>query len=169
MTNKTTANAAEIVNVQNTITDIILRDTNQDSRLKAIEDNYANKADVVTLSEQQTITGPKTFTEHIYLANSDGTVDRISHLNNNFIIHSGATNAAVLNIDEGLSKGDFDYVLRIGTLMVVMVVIGAFFGIQSGRHAAIASTGLAKNLRSALFGKVQSFSFKNIDKLWKFV
>lgn len=104
LTNKTTANAAEIVNVQNTITDIILRDTNQDSRLKAIEDNYANKADVVTLSEQQTITGPKTFTEHIYLANSDGTVDRISHLNNNFIIHSGATNAAVLNIDEGLSK-----------------------------------------------------------------
>lgn len=104
LTNKTTANAAEIVNVQNTITDIILRDTNQDSRLKAIEDNYANKADVVTISEQQTITGPKTFTEHIYLANSDGTVDRISHLNNNFIIHSGATNAAVLNIDEGLSK-----------------------------------------------------------------
>lgn len=104
LTNKTTANAAEIVNVQNTITDIILRDTNQDSRLKAIEDNYANKADVVTISEQQTITGPKTFTEHIYLANSDGTVDRISHLNNNFIIHSGATNSAVLNIDEGLSK-----------------------------------------------------------------
>lgn len=104
LTNKTTANAAEIVNVQNTITDIILRDTNQDSRLKVIEDNYANKADVVTLSEQQTITGPKTFTEHIYLANSDGTVDRISHLNNNFIIHSGATNSAVLNIDEGLSK-----------------------------------------------------------------
>ena len=104
LTNKTTANAAEIVNVQNTLTDIILRDTSQDSRLKVIEDNYANKADVVTLSEQQTITGPKTFTEHIYLANSDGTVDRISHLNNNFIIHSGATNSAVLNIDEGLSK-----------------------------------------------------------------
>lgn len=59
---------------------------------------------VVTLDTAQTITGPKTFTEHIYLANSDGTVDRISHLNNNFIIHSGATNSSVLNIDEGLEK-----------------------------------------------------------------
>ena len=58
----------------------------------------------VNLDAAQTITGPKTFTEHIYLANADGTVDRISHLNNNFIIHSGATNSAVLNIDEGLEK-----------------------------------------------------------------
>lgn len=101
---ETSSNASEIVNVKNTITDVILRDTNQDNRLTEIENNYANKSNVVTLSDTQTITGPKTFTEHIYLANSDGTVDRISHLNNNFIIHSGATNSAVLNIDEGLSK-----------------------------------------------------------------
>ena len=67
-------------------------------------------------------------------------------------------------IDNGLNKGDFDYVLKIGSLMLVLVVIGAFFGIESGRHAAIASTGLAKNLRSKLFGNLQSFSFENIDK-----
>lgn len=104
LNNRTTTNTDDIVLIQNTITDIILRDTTQDNRLKSIEDNYANKAAVVTIEDQQTITGPKTFVEHIYLANADGTVDRISHLNNNFIIHSGATNSAVLNIDEGLSK-----------------------------------------------------------------
>ena len=61
--------------------------------------------DKVSLSESQTITGPKTFTENIYLANADGTVDRISHINNNFIIYSGAnTGTALLNIDEGLQK-----------------------------------------------------------------
>lgn len=59
----------------------------------------------VTLDGVQTITGPKTFTENIYLANADGTVDRISHINNNFIIYSGAENGvALLNIDEGLDK-----------------------------------------------------------------
>lgn len=67
-------------------------------------------------------------------------------------------------IDDGLNKGDFDYVLRIGAVMVVLVLVGAFFGIQSGRHAAIASTGLGKNLRSKLFHNLQTFSFENIDK-----
>lgn len=61
--------------------------------------------DKVSLSESQTITGPKTFTENIYLANADGTVDRISHINNNFVIYSGSENGvALLNIDEGLNK-----------------------------------------------------------------
>ena len=92
----------DIVEIKNTINEIILRDNTQDNRLLNIEEKFAT--DVVDLASTQTITGPKTFTEHIYLANADGTVDRISHLNNNFIIHSGATNSAVLNIDEGLEK-----------------------------------------------------------------
>lgn len=92
----------DIVEIKNTINEIILRDSTQDNRLLNIEEKFAT--DVVDLASTQTITGPKTFTEHIYLANADGTVDRISHLNNNFIIHSGATNSAALNIDEGLEK-----------------------------------------------------------------
>lgn len=62
-------------------------------------------SNVITLNGNQTITGRKTFTESIYLANTDGTVDRIAHINNNFVIYSGATNGlALLNIDEGLGK-----------------------------------------------------------------
>lgn len=68
-----------------------------------IEDLYSKLNKTVTLDSVQTITGPKTFRESIYLANADGTTDRIAHINNNFIIYSGANNGvALLNIDEGL-------------------------------------------------------------------
>ena len=69
-------------------------------------------------------------------------------------------------INNGLEKGngDLDYVIRTGVLMLVMSFGGLFFGVTSGMNAAIASTGLARNLRKALFSKVQGFSFENIDK-----
>ncbi|MBQ9579937.1 MAG: ABC transporter ATP-binding protein, partial [Lachnospiraceae bacterium] len=71
-----------------------------------------------------------------------------------------------LLINNGLEKGDGDlnYVIRTGVIMLVMSFGGLLFGVTSGMHAAIASTGLAKNLRKALFSKVQGFSFENIDK-----
>ena len=47
--------------------------------------------------------------------------------------------------------------------MLAMTVIGLICGSMSGVHAAVASTGLAKNLRGALFSNVQKFSFENID------
>lgn len=48
--------------------------------------------------------------------------------------------------------------------LVLMAALSLTCGILGGRTAAIASTGLAKNLRSDLFKKIQSFSFENIDK-----
>lgn len=70
-----------------------------------------------------------------------------------------------LMINKGLGgDGDLDYVIKIGILMLVMSFFGLFFGVTSGMNAAIASTGLAKNLRKALFSRVQGFSFENIDK-----
>ena len=38
------------------------------------------------------------------------------------------------------------------------------FGVLSGKHAAQASAGFGKNLRSDMFDAVQSYSFSNIDK-----
>ena len=49
-------------------------------------------------------------------------------------------------------------------VLVLMAALSLTCGILGGRTAAIASTGLAKNLRSDLFKKIQSFSFENIDK-----
>ena len=41
-----------------------------------------------------------------------------------------------------------------------------FFGITSGKQAAKASSGFAKNLRQDLFYKVQEYSFNDIDELF---
>jgi ATP-binding cassette subfamily B protein len=38
------------------------------------------------------------------------------------------------------------------------------FGIMSGRVSAYASTGFAANLRKAMYGNIQTFSFQDIDK-----
>ena len=47
--------------------------------------------------------------------------------------------------------------------LVVMAILSMIFGILGGRYAAKASVGMATNLRSDLYKKIQSFSFGNID------
>ncbi len=66
-------------------------------------------------------------------------------------------------IDDGITKGDMDYIIRVGLLLVLMAIIALFFGAKAGQLAAIASAGYAKNLRHDIFYKVQDFSFGNID------
>ncbi len=66
-------------------------------------------------------------------------------------------------IDDGITKGDMDYIIRVGLLLILMAIIALFFGAKAGQLAAIASAGYAKNLRHDIFYKVQDFSFGNID------
>lgn len=49
-------------------------------------------------------------------------------------------------------------------ILITMAMASLLCGVLGGRTAAKASTGLAKNLRADLFGKLESFSFENIDK-----
>lgn len=67
-------------------------------------------------------------------------------------------------IDNGVNKGNMDYILKIGIVLVISAFISLVFAILSGKYAAVASAGMAKNLRKDLFYKVQNFSFSNIDK-----
>ena len=67
-------------------------------------------------------------------------------------------------IDNGVDKGDIGYVAKMGGLMVLMSVFSLCFGALAARFSAVAAMGFAKNLRSALFRKVQDFSFSNVDK-----
>lgn len=67
-------------------------------------------------------------------------------------------------IDFGVEKGDINYVVKMGILMFFMAALSLTFGALSGKYAAKASTGFAKNLRKGLFSKIQDFSFANIDK-----
>ena len=67
-------------------------------------------------------------------------------------------------IDDGIRQGKVSYVAAMGGVMVLMALFSLIFGALSGRFAAVAAMGFAKNLRSALFRKVQDFSFSNVDK-----
>ena len=67
-------------------------------------------------------------------------------------------------IDRGIEAGDMGHILRTGAVLVVMALFSLTFGVLSGRYAARASAGLAKNLRRDIYYNVQNFSFSNLDK-----
>ena len=67
-------------------------------------------------------------------------------------------------IDVGIQNGDVHYILEMGVLLIVSAILSLTFGMLSGRFAAKASAGYAKNLRKAMFHKIQDYSFENIDK-----
>ena len=67
-------------------------------------------------------------------------------------------------IDNGVNKGDMAHIYKVGAIMIVAAGIGLFAGLMGGRLGAKASTGFAKNLRSNIFHKIQTYSFENIDK-----
>ena len=67
-------------------------------------------------------------------------------------------------IDDGIADGNMVHVAKIGLLMAVMALLAMFLGVRANQLSAKASTGFACNLREAMFTKVQSYSFLNIDK-----
>ena len=69
-----------------------------------------------------------------------------------------------LLIDRGISAGDMGQVWFWGSIMMVCAVLALIIDSASAVFGSRASTGLASNLRDALFEKVQTYSFSNIDK-----
>ena len=67
-------------------------------------------------------------------------------------------------IAEGLEASNLSAVYRYGAVLVVMALFSLIFGATAGRFAASASSGLAANLREAIYTNIQTFSFSNIDK-----
>ncbi len=67
-------------------------------------------------------------------------------------------------IDDGVNKGELSHIYKVGAVMILIAFIGLLAGMAGGRFGAKASTGLAKNLREAMFNNIQTFSFSNIDK-----
>jgi len=68
-------------------------------------------------------------------------------------------------IDVGIrGEGGIDYTIMMGLIMVIVAILSLTFGFFGAKFAARASSGYAKNLRSAIFNKIQKFSFANIDK-----
>lgn len=67
-------------------------------------------------------------------------------------------------IDEGITGGSMPAIIKFGLILLVCSAISLTSGFLSGRFAAIAGAGFAKNLRHDQFAKVQGFSFTNIDR-----
>ncbi len=66
-------------------------------------------------------------------------------------------------VDNGIQAGNMGFILATGGKMIVMALLGLAFGIGGGYFGSRAATGLARNLREAMFIKIQDFSFANID------
>ncbi len=67
-------------------------------------------------------------------------------------------------IDNGVEKGNMEYVVTIGAVMVIVSIFSLTFGVLAGKYAARASSGFARNLRKGMYDRIQSYSFSSIDK-----
>jgi ATP-binding cassette subfamily B multidrug efflux pump len=68
-------------------------------------------------------------------------------------------------VDQGIAQLDLAVVINTGLLMVGFALIGAVGGVGCAIFAILASQGFGTDLRSALFRKVQSLSFGNLDEM----
>lgn len=69
-------------------------------------------------------------------------------------------------IDTGIYglNGDFNYILNKGILMVLLAIASAICGALSGMFSSISSTRFVYNIRNAMYEKIQTYDFENIEK-----
>lgn len=67
-------------------------------------------------------------------------------------------------VDVGVAGKDVPYMFTIGGIMVIVAALGIVDGIFAAKFSAKASQGFGYNLRQAIFKKVQTFSFADVDK-----
>ena len=69
-----------------------------------------------------------------------------------------------LLIDEGISAGNMGKVVTWSIVMIVVACCSMVFGLLACVYTSKAAGGLAANLREAMFTKLQTYSFSNIDR-----
>ncbi len=67
-------------------------------------------------------------------------------------------------IDEGITPGDMNAVLKYGAVLIVLTAIALLVGVAAGYTASRASSYFAQNVRQDMYYNIQHFSFANIDK-----
>lgn len=68
-------------------------------------------------------------------------------------------------IDVGINgDGGMSYIWKAGLGMLVLSVLSLYSGMTAAKTAAVASQGFGRNLRGAMFDKIQNFSFADIDR-----
>lgn len=69
-----------------------------------------------------------------------------------------------LIIDKGIPAGDTGYILRVGGLMLLTASVGLISAVVCQYSASVASQGFGTAVRDALFRKVLSLSYAQVDK-----
>lgn len=67
-------------------------------------------------------------------------------------------------IDQGISRGDHQLVVHTALLMLGVSALSALIAIGNNLFSVQVGEGVARDLRDALFLKIQSFSFGNLDR-----
>lgn len=69
-----------------------------------------------------------------------------------------------LLIDNGVNTGDKSYIIRMGIIMLVIATCGVLFAYICQYSASVASQGFGTDVRNALFKKIGTFSFAELDR-----
>ncbi len=67
-------------------------------------------------------------------------------------------------VDDGVNTGDTRHIYLMGAWMILAAFVSLFGGCMGAKYGAKASMGLGRNLRMAMFSKIQTYSFANIDR-----
>ncbi len=68
-------------------------------------------------------------------------------------------------LNKGIENQDMIYTLLSGGKIFLMALCSLGFGVLAARSSSVAGMGFATEVRKAVFHKVQTFSFSNIDRL----
>src|SRR5438105_9510475 len=72
-------------------------------------------------------------------------------------------NADIIN--NGVSKGDVPYIWRTGVVMLGITLVLGVISVAGVYWASLASQSVGRDLRAAVFGKVQTFSAREINQI----
>ena len=67
-------------------------------------------------------------------------------------------------VDEGIKQNDMGIVLQTAALMLGATALSTIFALGNNRYSILVAEGMARDLREALFTKIQSFAYGDIDK-----
>lgn len=68
-------------------------------------------------------------------------------------------------IDKGIANNNTSYILGRCGILVLLAIVGMVAAITAQYFAAKAATGFGRELRSALYQKIQTLSFNELDNL----
>jgi len=133
------------------------------SQIKAQDIYYLEKLSDEDLSRLELVISKAMVTAGAMM---QGTPIDLSAIDDLLIVQMGnkAVSAYVEQIGGDLESIQRDYILKTGGIMLIISLIGAIASVLVGFIAAKVASGLGRNLRSAIFKKVEGFSNAEFDQ-----